>query len=67
MLVAGVQYGATNGVFSRGCKWRDVQRQGQRKKTWAVEEYQFWDEQSASWSSTMPAACQLQGQPNPPG
>ena len=30
------------GIFPKGCEWRDIQHDEQTKKFWAKEQYEYW-------------------------
>ena len=57
--------GPANGIFPRGCKWRDVQAKGpgpaKKRPFWAVEDYEYWDEAREQWHSKQPDACLMRG------
>lgn len=59
------KYGAANGVFPRGCKWRDVQIEGKEKSFWEEEAYEYWHEGLSLWTSDIPESCLLEGLSDP--
>ena len=54
--------GPTNGVYPVGCKWRDVQPEGQQRGFWDVIEYEYWSEAAQRWVAKMPEACMVRGE-----
>ena len=51
------------GIFLRGCQWRDIQHEGQAKKFWAEEEYEYWHGDVKQWKAEMPETCTVRGSP----
>ena len=51
------------GIFPRGCQWRDLQHEGQAKKFWAKEEYEYWHGDVKQWKAEMPDTCYVRGPP----
>ena len=51
------------GIFPKGCQWRDIQHDGQAKKFWAQEEYEYWHGDVKQWKPDMPDTCTVQGAP----
>lgn len=50
------------GIFPRGCQWRDLQHEGQTdKKFWAKEEYEYWHGDVKHWKAEMPETCTVRG------
>lgn len=52
------------GIFPKGCQWRDVQHEGQAdKKFWAKEEYEYWHGDVKQWKAEVPETCYVRGPP----
>ncbi|KAL0050159.1 hypothetical protein WJX82_005404 [Trebouxia sp. C0006] len=51
------------GIFPKGCQWRDIQHEGQAKKFWAKEEYEYWHGDVKQWKPEMPQTCAVRGAP----
>ena len=51
------------GIFPKGCQWRDVQHEGQNKKFWSEEEYEYWHGDVQQWKLEMPRGCSVKGKP----
>ena len=49
------------GIFPKGCQWRDVQHEGLAKKFWAKEEYEYWHGDVRQWKTEMPKTCTVRG------
>eukprot|EP01025_Chloroclados_australasicus_P033323 TRINITY_DN3394_c0_g2_i1.p1 TRINITY_DN3394_c0_g2~~TRINITY_DN3394_c0_g2_i1.p1 ORF type:complete len:602 (-),score=77.39 TRINITY_DN3394_c0_g2_i1:347-2152(-) len=56
----GYDYGLGQGMFPKGCRWRDVFQNGTQKVA-----YEFWDENNQEWTSETPQECFVQGERNP--
>ena len=53
--------GPTNGVYPVGCKWRDIQPEGQQRGFWDIVAYQYWSDVAQRWVAKMPEACFVRG------
>ena len=51
------------GIFPKGCQWRDVQHEGHSKKFWSEEEYEYWHGDVQQWTPEMPKGCSVKGKP----
>ena len=51
------------GIFPKGCQWRDIQHEGQTKKFWAVEQYEYWHGDVKEWKTDAPSTCTVRGVP----
>ena len=51
------------GIFPKGCQWRDVQYDGRNKKFWSEEDYEYWHGDVKQWKSEMPNGCNVRGKP----
>lgn len=51
------------GPFPPGCRWRAVSYEGEQRKEWANREYEFWQNNTATWVGQMPQACLTVGKP----
>ena len=49
------------GIFPKGCQWRDVQHDGQHKKFWSEEQYEYWHGDVKQWKPDMPSGCSVRG------
>jgi hypothetical protein len=45
------------GAFPQGCRWRAVSYAGEQRQEWAVREYEYWQDETASWGSRQPKGC----------
>lgn len=51
------------GIFPKGCQWRDLQHDGQKKKFWSEEEYEYWHGDVKQWTPDTPSGCSVRGKP----
>ena len=49
-------------MYPVGCKWRDVQPEGQERGFWDVVKYEYWSDVAQHWVAKMPEACMVKGE-----
>lgn len=48
----GKKYSAVNGIYPKGCIWRDIEDTATKEQS-----YEYWDDTTRDWTDTQPAAC----------